>query len=477
MPLSLPHLLTRFHNAVHWNLALYVVYRILFTGLSFLLFSRLTTLDYSLWANLNSLTFLILLWTDCGLRKSIPRFCLQFSQDRASHKRFIVMICAAQTALVLLAIPLFVYTLYHLHPTLSSQISPLLLGAACGAFVMEGIANHIRQLYHSHFKQKQYNLIFTSILAAEMVGNFILMMNTHKSADLLLQITIMRGMSKLVVIGVCAYYIPTLYTDENTIADIPQEKNSLTQSFMKHSLLMWGSSVIKSLSERNFITPLLTHIAGPEQANLFKIINDGALFFYRVIPKTVGTTDTLLFTHVEASPDRKMLLPIAFTELTTKIAALCLPFLGILTIFFGFQGVRLFNDSYAFQVFIILVIGYSIESLLSPYERLLEVKRDYRVLMCAYIPYILLIALAYWNSCIAWIGLVGFIACVHGVRLVSIFLMMRIVRRRYDIGFPGKELLGMFVRSAPWYVIGYGIVAYTPIGDCLMRAFAGLMRF
>ena len=93
----------------------------------------------------------------------------------------------------------------------------------------------------------------------------------------------------------------------------------IKNAFIKHSLIMWANNNLKSLSERNFLVPFFTHIFGPGPANLFKVANDGALLFYRIAIKTIGTTDTSLLAHIETSQQHKKLMPIRAQEPKSKI--------------------------------------------------------------------------------------------------------------------------------------------------------------
>jgi hypothetical protein len=230
---------------------------------------------------------------------------------------------------------------------------------------------------------------------------------------------------------------------------------NLKIDFIKHSAMMWGSNIIKSLTERNFMVPLLTLIFGPGQANLYKVANDSALVFYRTIIKTIGITDTALFSHVEQLRNAKKLMPIAFTKVMTSIAALCLPLSGIVALASVFHH-KMFSDECVFQLFFILVFGYLIESLLSPYERILEIKKRYAQLIIAYSPYAIMLAIGIYLNILTLIGLLGSILFIQCVRLVSSLLMIPYARREYTLRLPIKFITTLFMICLPIWLSLFG---------------------
>src|SRR5581483_10932205 len=72
------------------------------------LYRSLSVADFSTWANITSIIFLMLLWIDCGFRKSIPRFCPEFSRDKLLHKRFITYLILFYSTLLMISVPLFI---------------------------------------------------------------------------------------------------------------------------------------------------------------------------------------------------------------------------------------------------------------------------------------------------------------------------------------------------------------------------------
>ena len=121
--------------------------------------------------------------------------------------------------------------------------------------------------------------------------------------------------------------------------------------------------------------------------------------------KTIDTADTTLLAHIEVG-NRQELMAIAFKKVTTKIATLCFPLLGIV-VFIGMQNIGNGNsNTIVFQAFILMAVAYLVETICMPYERVLEVKRNYGYLMIAYIPYVVVLLFLFTQSVISSIGLV-----------------------------------------------------------------------
>ncbi len=425
--MTFDHLQQKFTQGLNWNGFLYLVYKVLTTGLSFILYYRLTTDNFSLWANINSMVFLTLLWIDCGFRKSIPRYCPEFARNKEAKRWFIQSVITVQAVILVIALPLFIRVETMLLPTAHDTF--YYLGASL--LVTEGIIAILRLVFHSHFWIKQFNVLNTITVIIEMVLNYVLI-TTVSESSLAPALIINKIAVGLVTILGGFIMMQWLYKDTSMVEqdNEPIDYGKLVRGFIKHSGIMWINNTLKSLTERNFMVPLLTHVVGPAQANMFKVANDGALLFYRSIIKTIGTTDTSLFTFVEKLPDSKKLMPIAFKKVMRAIAALCLPLSGILVLIVGLNY-KMHSDKFVFQLFLIITIAYLIESILSPYERILEVKKRYTKLFIAYTPYIIMISALLMFNIIPSIGLLTSILLIHGVRLVSSLIMIPYAHKEY----------------------------------------------
>jgi len=450
-------LFAAFADSHRWNALVQIAYKLSFALLSFTLYRTLTASDYSTWAITNSAIFLVLLWADFGLRKTIPRYAPRFASSPKQMRRFIVGVTTAQTTLITLAIgPL----LWLLNRWLTgTPHGAMIFPIACAVFAIESIISVLRLLHHAHFWIKQFNQVAaigaivettidllviwfatTSSPSGAASGSAGLSSASSGSAD---SITILSGVLLTKVTVGAAVSIATGIMLHRLVKQSPEQKRQHAppsiQELLKHTSAMWVTSGLKSLSERNFMLLFFTNTLGAEVANLFKVANDAALVFYRLIIKTIGTTDTALLAHIDAAGWQKNLVMRAFEKLTVRVACLALPLFGIAIL--GMIGCRnLCLDSMVLHAFTIMVIAYLMEVVLLPYERILEVKRSYGSLTRAYIPYVIGLLALMTGKVVTSIGLLGTLLCIHIVRLVSLWLMSRTVQRTYHLHLPHNRI-------------------------------------
>lgn len=445
----------KFSQGVNWNGIFYSIYKTFTTLLSFALFKYLTTQDFSTWANINSIIFLALLWIDLGLRKSIPRYCPEFAKDKRAHQKFIRYLLIFQTILLTITTPLLIYILQKFTRLLDLQNATLFLYMGATLFFIEGLIGLQRLIYHAHFWNKQFNILTTCALMLEMIIDICILLYAPTSIDILKGIFATKlCVGFLINVGGIGM-LKQLYKDKNYPGTHTINSKETGKEFIKHSAIMWINTNLKSLSERNVLVPLFTYTMGAPIANLFKVANDGALFFYRILLKTIGTTDTALLAHVQSMNEEKKLMPIAFQKLASKIAGLCIPLLGILVALFLYEQ-YLFPSTFVFQTFFIMTIGYILELMVSVYERVLEIKRRYVLLMCAYVPYIGMLYVMLALNLVSSIGLIWSLCIIHSVRLVSSLIMFILTRIQYP-------LLHYPVYRIPLYLyrgIGVGLCTY-----------------
>ncbi|PKN03849.1 hypothetical protein CVU75_00025 [Candidatus Dependentiae bacterium HGW-Dependentiae-1] len=385
--MTIHNLLRSFTIGITWNALLFVFYKIAATVLTFILFYTLTSSDFSTWANANSLIFLLLLWIDFGLRKSIPRYAPIFAQNNTSYRSFIAGLALFQLILLACALPLFIFSAQQLAYLFQLPIQGSLLHLVALIFFTEGCVALMRLIFHAHFWIKQFNSLAMIIMAIEFITNVVLITVLRlPSPQLLHGIFITKSIASIVLIICGAWRFKHLYTA--TIFETQQKfrMRTMIPEFIAHSLILGTYTNIKSLSERNFLLPFFTFTLGPVAANAFKLANDSALLFYRAILKTIGTADTALLAHAQLLPEKKAALAAAFKKLLRQIIWLCVPLFILIALLFSIKN-KLFLQASTTTAFFIMVIGYLFEALLSPYERLLEVNRKYVTIALAYIPY------------------------------------------------------------------------------------------
>ena len=437
--MTVSNIYKKFSQGITWNALFYTFRKGLYLLLTVMLYSKLSTIDFSIWANINSFIFLILLWLDFGFRKSLPRFCPQFAKNKSCMKKFVRYIVQFQSLVLTTAIIIFLL----LASTIATKLAILdkidLLYLGCTLFALEGILAVMRLIYYSYFWQRQFNIQMSIIIMLKSAAVLLFLSLSYTSTALLRLIFISE-----IAAGICATIIAMamltyLYKDKSYPGDQTIDFTKTGKAFIEHSGVMWINNNLKSLTERNFMLLFLTKLLGPYTANLFKLANDGALLFQRVVLKTIGTTDTSLLSHIQAQTDHKKLMPMAFDTLIKRISGFCIPLLGLLLILIiNFSYV--FRDKFIFELFICITVCYLVEAMLSPYERILEVKRRYWMLAIAYIPYVVFVIAIFLFKTVSLLGLVGTIIFVHTIRLTSYLIMQYIVRTGYNLAFPVKHI-------------------------------------
>ena len=426
-------IIRKFNQALNWNAFLYVIHNGLFFTTSLFLYKNLSSEDFSLWANINCTVFLFLLWTDFGFRKSIPRYAPEFGANKKKIKSFITTLVSFQFFALTIETPFFFFLSRFFTRQLGLHASENILYLGCALFFVEGMIRIIRLVYHSYFLQKQFNLLVSIVLIAQMIP-IIFLIVTNNSQNALLKLFGIKIFSGLVILTGSLVMLLKLYKKISQSGKKETSWEKKRWEFIQHSGIMWLTSNTKSMTERNFLVPLFTFLLGHEQANIFKIANDAALFFQRVAIRTIGTTDTSLFSYTDSEKKGKNSLAKTFVTLTTKLLTLCIPLLGISSIIF-FCGLHIQTNTFISKLSFILTVCYLLHVLLSPYQRLLEVKRKYKALFIIYIPYFLLITLLFFSPIISSFGLLGSVIVIHGVRLVSAAIASLIAHKQFKIRF------------------------------------------
>ncbi len=420
-----------FTTAICWNALFYGIYKLCFIGLTFVLYHQLPSSYFSQWATANSLIFLLLLWLNCGFKKSIPRFAPIFSTNNAFHRKFIGFIIIIKAIILLLGIPLLIGVLQWFMPHL------VFLPFIIGIFVSEGMCSLLLLIYHAHFWQKQFNLIQAFFLLLEMGINFVYLFyfnGTPTDIVSFLFITKLLGNS-----GVCIFslvLLPMLYKNTYRVSHEPLDEKKITYAFIKHSFYMWLTVLLQSLSERNFLFPFITSVQGVTTANIFKVIHDAAIFFQRIAVQTIGVADTALLSYVEVTDNRISELRLAFTSLFKTIFLLSIPLLCLGILMFFKNHASLSTSS--FILFLVIAIGSALEIILSPYARILEVKFCYKEIFLSYVPYTLCYSFLIILYALKNISLLYFIIATHSIRIISSLSMVYFAKKDFKVLFPSQ---------------------------------------
>lgn len=417
-------LLKKFNAALLWNGIFYTLYKVASIFFTFSLFQYASQETFSVWASTNSLIFIIILLLDCGFRKSIPRYSATFMNNRSSYKKFIQTIIIFECLLlVVCGFPLLLFvTSFFMNQTTFTLLKPYIITV----FFVEGFIALLRLLFHAHFWQKEFNMLHTFTFLIETFYNLYILFMIPQTTSFVATFLANKIVSCCVVITGSFIMLPYLYKSIplNISKKVEAQKEPFNyiktfNAFIKHSFFMWASTLIKSVTERNFLFPYITFTIGLPIANHFKVIHDAGLFFQRMALKTIGVSDTALLAHAQESSQ----LQIMFYDLIKKIFYICVPLLvvGIIT---AHQSTLIYQNYTTYSLFLIVIIGYLIEIILSPFERFLETKKEYKKLWTSYLPYLIGISFLFlYNWLYSPLSLIGFILFIHLFRLIGSFLM------------------------------------------------------
>lgn len=444
-----------FEKAIKWNAIFFAIQKTSSTILTLIIFAKLSTQDFNIWANIFCTIYLALLWLDFGFRKSLPLYGPYFSSDTKLLRKFLNNIIKFQcTILLVLAISFIIFSEYLTAKlNLISKAEIFYLG--CALFLSEGILAIIRLVYHSYFKQKEFNLIMSIIVTVKSFVLAYFIISISQSYTLLKTVIFLELLFSIIAIAIFFIKIKSLYISQNKYHGVETQKN-LTAGFILHSFIMWLNNTIKSFSERNFAMLFFTCIFGPLQANIFKITNDFALLIQRIFVKTIGTTDTSVLSYTQIIQDgypakvsydekdkcadwlaksQRQVMQNTFNNLIKKISYICVPLLAVLFfIAYNFEGLlgRGFNS----KLFIFLSCVYLIECILSPYERFLEVKRNYLALTLSYLPYLGIIILITIFRFAIISNIFSMVFIIQVSRLLIYLIMIFVVKNKYRLSFP-----------------------------------------
>lgn len=465
-------LIDKFSQGIKWNAILFGTYKIISIISTILLFKKLTTEDFSLWANVFSAIYLILLWLDFGFRKSLPLYCPQF----AKNSKFLEYIIIFQATVLLIFTTIFIIFSQYITNKLNILDKTAIFYLGTAIFFTEGLLAIFKLIYHSYFRQKQFNSLMSIIVIFKSIILFFFILVIKESFVLLKFAFILELLASILSIAVSIKPLKALHSQHNHIKHKVTHKN-LTAEFVFHSGVLWVNTSLKSLSERNFITLFFTYLLGPVQANLFKIVNDSALLLQRITVKTIGTTDTSLLFHAQTIEHEKThdfqktlgnnFLQVAFENLITQISKICIPIFGII-IFLAINFNYLLSDTqklskfgpslFCQNLFCLIITFYLFESILSPYERLLEIKRKYIPLTLSYLPYVLTMAsLIFFKFTVTW-GIFLTILFIQISRLLIYITMAIYVRQKYKFYFPVKKVAKIILLTLTVFILATIII-------------------
>jgi len=405
-----------FLKAIAWNGLLYGFYKISSTLFTIKLFHDVSTETFSVWALMHSAIFLVLVGIDGGLRKSIPKFAQLFIPQSSQHLDFVLRVFIVNFMLLgFLGLPTLSLMLHYFLP---SSYYSLLLWYALNIFIIEGIISFCTIVYQAHFIQYLFALPYTAALLLE-TGINLYYLGTYSLSEQDLLIMLLRNK---IVIKLCMGIIALIVFGywmrmQNTKQYPPSNAEYWEKDFIKHTALMWTSTTIKVLSERNFLLILFTRCINSSTANLFKISHDSTMIFQRIALKIIGVSDTAFL----AKTSDQTAVNSRLKTLLRIIIGFTIPLAFLVTAIFLYQ-----LEKYSTQiilVFLIFTISYCIEIILSPYERLLETHNAYKDLWKSYAPYLIIFLVATASLIIFNLHIIIYLLIIQSGRVISATFM------------------------------------------------------
>src|SRR3990167_6190459 len=176
---------SKFSESVHWNAISYALYKICTLSFTLVLYKVLSAQDFSSWATGQSIVFLLLLWLDGGLRKSIPRYAPDFAHSIDQHKKFMKNLLIYQMGIVLIGSAILWYALPWCVPVARSLGNVRLLILLI--FVSEGLVGILRLIYHAYFLQKRFNLMYLFFVFLETIASFYILISNRYTTYLIVK--------------------------------------------------------------------------------------------------------------------------------------------------------------------------------------------------------------------------------------------------------------------------------------------------
>lgn len=399
-----------FSQAVWWNALLFVITRSAQLIGSYGVYYTADNQTFFWWSHSLALLFLILLWIDFGFKKSIALFAHQ-----SKNNLLPVYVWSAQSVVVFTTVIAISCCKNLLVPYLNHTSFLLFLIA----FALNGMLFAAQNIYHAYFLNKLCNKALMIATLVELTVMVILCSTAAVSMNMLFAAKIMGTLSAL---GILFYNKTNLMYQNTTDNTVPLPYKNM----LSHTGMMGTTTVLKSLSERNFLVPLFAASYGIEAATAYKLANETAIFFYRIIIKSLGTADTALLARAHET-NHKQLFYAALTLVQRKTALLIIPLAAVLLISMtGSSYAAYLVPASGSRVIILarmLMACYFIESFFISYERVLEVKQKYRPLMLSYAVYGACLLVSLLGILKGLVTPLWGLMSIHGARIIGLALM------------------------------------------------------
>jgi hypothetical protein len=397
-----------FSHAVAWNALLFIVSRTSQVICSYGVYYLTNKLIFFQWSHSLALIYLILLWIDFGFKKSIAFFA-----QTLHEQNLLKTVLLVQLAVVGMAGVGLVCCSQWLVPYLSTMQLSLSVIVLC----LQGALFAAQNIYHAYFFNKVYNRAIMAGAVFELIA-LVLLVTNRASLEAALLGKIIASAASLIVL---------LKTSKLIIRNKPTQTAVDYKNMITHTGVMGLTTVLKSLSERNFLLPFFAAAYGVEGAILYKLANETALFFYRVVIKSLGSADTALLARAQEAKHARFFSQ-AVLLIQRKIVILIVPLAALFILSYVGSSYASYyamapRDGRFLSLVRILIISYLGESFLISYERVLEVKQEYRSLLQSYVLYAALLGGVLSLIRLGYMSMIGGLVGIQAVRMVGLVWM------------------------------------------------------
>lgn len=409
------------NNAITWNGLTYLIQKTTHTVVVILLAKTIGVTEFKQWVTINSSIYLLLLWIDGGIKKSIPLYISEYIKH---PKKLYVFFSKLIGFYSLISLTVFSY-LYYTNSTILSNWK--LLAAAYLFFITQGSVAIIRAIFQSVFFNKQFNLAMLACLFSKYCLIISLVaLKVNIKAHLIISLT---ALANIAILTASCFLINKVPKDLNT-------KKASKNSFAKHTFFMVIITIMKSLTNRNALTLIAAQcLSGPIFVS-FKIAQNVALLFYRFQVKAMGSSSIAML--AKATPENK---PQVFEQVISKLILLLTPLITFtILISLNFNNNN-YNPTF-FKFFLTFTIFYIIYSLCSCYEKTLEASQSYSDIIKAYSGYLALVVISIglyiFDKSLFANHFLSFLIAVYSLKILGCLYIAKKATQNYNLCFNWK---------------------------------------
>lgn len=425
------------NTAITWNGLTYLIQKLFYTGIIILLSKTISPYEFKLWVTINSGVYLLLLWIDGGIRKSIPLYISSFISKPKKLYSFLFKLILCYSFIFLAILLLY----YNFNYDGFSKFYLSLILASYLFLITQGLISILRPFFQALSLNKNFNLVLlTSLLLKYISIIFLVALKFNIIASSILAYNILANIIVLIVSFYLIKKIPKNFINTN----LPKG------SFAKHSFFMLIITILKSITNRNALTLLAANCLDNSNFITYKIAQSSATLFYRFKVRAMGYNGFSLLSKANSFEKNNTFNKILNKSLLLIIPLLIFTFLGFIN--FSIKIFTFNSGNFAFiKFFLLFTVFYIIYSLCICYEKLLEIEQSYKNIIKAYVPYligVILSAIIYiFNKNLFNSYFYIILVLIHFLKLNSSLYIVSKTKNKYNIKFPWSNLTKTIIIS------------------------------